>query len=85
MRDFFPAEHLRQGLDLSWIRGLDRAPASLQHLDIKESQPCQMLHYRARCEFLLSQQRRLVLTDMFQAQLIRRPMEVWANCSTTWM
>ncbi len=40
MRDFFPAEHLRQTLDLSRIRGLGRAPASLQHLDIKESQPC---------------------------------------------
>jgi len=35
-----------------------------------------MLHYRARWQLLLSQQRRLVLADMFQAQLIRRPMEV---------
>src|ERR1035438_1864076 len=35
-----------------------------------------MLPYRARCQLLLSQQRCLVLADMFQAQLIRRPMEV---------
>ena len=58
------------------IGRLGGAPASLQHLDVEESQRCQPLRDRVRRQLPGAEHRRLVLADVLRAKLIRRTMEV---------
>ena len=58
---------------------LGSAPASLQHLDVKEAQRGQPLRYRVRSQLPGAEHRRLVLADMLQAKLVRRTTKVLAK------
>ena len=74
--DLLLAEYLREMQNFLGIGRLGNAPASLQHLDIKEAQGRQPLDNGAWSQLPSREQRSLILTYMLWAKLIGWTMKV---------
>ena len=77
--DLFWAEYLREMQNLFRIGRLGDAPASLQHLDIKEAQGCQPLGDGVWSQLPSREQQSLILTYMLWAKLIGWTMKVFTE------
>jgi len=72
--DFFPAQNRRQRTGPFRIGSVGKVPGSAQRLDVKESQCCQTLRYRAR-RFSFPKQLRLIFANVSRTQAIRGTVE----------
>jgi hypothetical protein len=76
LRHFLLAEDLRKPEHLLRVGRLGGGPASLQNLDVKETQCGEPLRDRVRSQLPGPEHRRLVLPDVLQTKLVRRTTKV---------